>query len=156
MAISGLCKLSSCVVSPPMVLTQLSLSLVLESWTSTPSCFPAYLLPALPMAQGAFYSSPPDLHVWIRASAYVRFFSACCVRLSGGSQPSWEWACIPPDGFHFLLSPVHFMSAAIAPRPCCGLSRWVAQHHTVLCLLPPSRWNGGENYGGKKKVELMC
>ena len=71
-----------------MVLTQLSLSLVLESWTSTPSCFPAYLPPALPMAQGAFYSSPPDLHVWIRASAYVRFFSACGDRLSDSSQPS--------------------------------------------------------------------
>ena len=62
-----------------------------------------------------------------------------------------EWACVPPDGFHFLLTTVHVMSAAIAPRPCCGLSRWVAQHHTVLCLLPPSQWDGGENYGGEKK-----
>ena len=51
--------------------------------------FPAYhLLPALPMAQRAFYSSPSDLHVWMRASAYVRFFSACGVRLSDSSQPS--------------------------------------------------------------------
>jgi len=50
---------------------------------------PAYhLLPALPMAQLAFYSSPPDLHVWMRASAYVRFFSACGVRLSDVSQLS--------------------------------------------------------------------
>ena len=55
------------------------------------------------------------------------------------------------------LSTVHFMSAVIALRPCCALSQWVAQHHTVLCSLSPSQWDGGEKCRGKKRtVELMC
>ena len=75
------------------------------------------------MAQRAFYSSPSDLHVWMRASAYVH------VHL---------WQC----------------TARLLPLLC---SLRVVEYHRVLCLLPPSRWDGGENYGGKKKkVELMC
>ena len=43
-----------------------------------------------------------------------------------------------------------------ARHVCCHCPL-VVEHHTVFCLLPPSRWDGGENYGGKKKKpELMC
>lgn len=43
---------------------------------------------------------------------------------------------------------------------CCGLTRQVAQHHTVICSLPPPPFPGGlgENWGkqtNKHKVELL-
>jgi len=39
---------------------------------------------------------------------------------------------------------------------CYGLTQQVTKHQTVVCSLPPSQWDGGENYEGKKKeVELM-
>lgn len=35
---------------------------------------------------------------------------------------------------------------------CCGLTQQVAQHHIVVCSLPPSQWDGGEN----KKIYITC
>lgn len=34
---------------------------------------------------------------------------------------------------------------------CCGLMWQVNKHHTVVCSLPPSQWDGGEN---KKKIKV--
>ena len=38
---------------------------------------------------------------------------------------------------------------------CCGLNWLMAEHHTVLCSLPPSQWDGGKNKKKPHKVELM-
>jgi len=38
---------------------------------------------------------------------------------------------------------------------CCGLTQLVAEHHTFVCSLPPSQWNGGESWQKKKKVQVM-
>ena len=37
---------------------------------------------------------------------------------------------------------------------CGGLTRPVAQHHTVLCALPPSQCDGEENW--EKKQSTIC
>ena len=53
-----------------------------------------------------------------------------------------RWACIPPDGFHFLLTTVHVMSAAIALL-------WLSTTQSfAYCPLPGGM---GERIMGEKK-----
>ena len=59
--------------------------------------------------------------------------------------------------FSFRAEPSALHVCCHCPSAVLWLKPVGAQHHSVICLLPPSRWDGGENYGGKKKkVEVMC
>jgi len=41
------------------------------------------------------------------------------------------------------------------PNDCGCLTRLVAQHHTVLCALPPSQCDGEVNWEKKNKVQFV-